>query len=375
MMKASPTGIYVHVPFCIKKCAYCDFCSFPISSFDSCVRERYIDALINEISSYREHKISVDTVFIGGGTPSLLTPDELLKIKTSIDESFCVMPNAEFTVEVNPATDLKSKILDFKSLGVNRISIGLQSIHENELKILGRIHSYSDFFETYDAARRAGVDNINVDLMYAIPEQTVSSFDATLSSVLSLSPEHISLYSLILEENTPLWKRRQTLALPDEDKECEMYYSAADKLRGAGYSHYEISNYALQGRECKHNLKYWHTEDYIGVGLAAHSFFRGVRYANTSVLENYIKSGTSDRIEELISGEDRRFEYAMLHLRLARGFSLSEYKKLFGVDFILPRRDLVEKFVEGGYLIYDGERIFLSEKGFYLSNYILSALL
>ncbi|MBO5906869.1 MAG: radical SAM family heme chaperone HemW [Clostridia bacterium] len=375
-MKTKPIGLYVHIPFCIKKCAYCDFCSFPTSSVDISLTEEYVDALVEEIESYRELNLTLDTVFIGGGTPSLLSVHQLAKIMRSVEKAFRLLPNTEVTLEANPATELQKKALDLKTLGVNRISIGLQSIHENELKILGRIHSYNDFLDTYKAVRDAGIGNVNVDLMYAIPEQTLMSLDKTLSEIISHRPEHISLYSLILEEGTPLYNKRPSLTLPSEDEECDMYYHAAEKLRGAGYSHYEISNYSLNSRECRHNLKYWHCEDYIGVGLAAHSCFQGVRYANTTSLSGYINDKSHRRIKsDVLSFDDRRFEYAMLGLRLKEGISLSEYEKSFGEDFMATRTELVTKLSVGGYLTVGDGRISLTEQGFYVSNHILAELI
>ncbi len=374
-MKTDGIGIYIHIPFCVSKCAYCDFCSFPSRSLDVGKREAYIDALLVEIDSYKGLGLSADTVFIGGGTPSLLKPRELLKIREHIDNSFTLAQDAEFTMEVNPKTGLGDNISAYRAAGVNRISIGLQSIHQNELNLLGRIHSYEDFLDTYNAARSAGINNVNVDLMYGIPEQTAQSFEQTLSAVLSLNPQHISLYGLILEENTPFFDIKDSLPLPSEEGECDMYYFAARRLSDAGYNHYEISNYAKPGLECKHNLKYWQCKEYIGLGLSAHSYFNGTRFANTNLLEDYITKRNVRIKSDRLTQEDARFEYAMLHLRLFDGFSVSEYKRLFDEDFLLPRRELLEQLSNGGYLNLEGDRISLTETGFYVSNYILSELL
>ena len=370
-MKADAVGLYVHIPFCKRKCNYCDFCSF--SDIKKEQREKYIDCLIAEIRSYKkEPKIIVDTIFFGGGTPSLLEPQELSNICAAIYDSFSVTEGAELTLEVNPKTLSEEKCKAYKALGVNRISIGMQSIHENELKKLGRIHSFSDFSDSYRLAA-SYFDNLSVDLMYGIPEQTMESFGATLDAVISLLPKHISVYGLMLEEGTPFYSMRDTLDLPSEDEECDMYLLAAKKLGAAGYSHYEISNYAVEGFECRHNLKYWHAEEYIGVGLAAASYF-DLRYVNTKNFDEYL-SGRGANYNREYEAPDCKTEYIMLRLRLSEGISLSHYKERFGEDFIPPRRELIEKYKSFGYLEYDKDTLRLTEKGFYVSNYIISELI
>ena len=242
-MTTEPIGLYVHIPFCKKKCAYCDFVSFG-DALDK-YEDTYVSALVNEIYEYqREEKIAVDTVFFGGGTPSVISAISFEKIAKALNEVFDILPSAEFTLEANPKTLTEEKLEIYTGRGVNRISLGLQSIRENEMKILGRIHNFDDFLHSYELCRNAKITNINVDLMYAIPEQTLDSFADTLKTVIALSPEHISAYSLILEEGTQLYNRRNYLTFPSEDEECEMYYMAARMLKNAGYEHYEISNYA-----------------------------------------------------------------------------------------------------------------------------------
>ena len=285
-MTTKPIGLYVHIPFCVRKCNYCDFCSFDISSVTW--KEQYLKALESEIRSYTERNIAVDSIFIGGGTPSLLTPDEFGLITEAIKDSFDVLPDVEFTVEANPGTLNEEKLAAFVRCGVNRLSMGLQSIHENELKTLGRIHNFDDFKHSFTIARKIGINNINVDLMYGIPHQTIDSFSKTLESVCDLLPEHISLYGLIIEEGTPFYKMQRELPLPTEDTECDMYYFAAKYLRKLGYFHYEISNYAKAGMECQHNLKYWRCEEYIGVGLNAHSYLDSKRFYNSENADEYI---------------------------------------------------------------------------------------
>lgn len=374
-MKADAIGLYVHIPFCLRKCNYCDFCSF--DSLENGVRENYISSLIKEIKSYRrEEKIAVDTIFFGGGTPSLLEPCEFESIVTAIRETFSVSSNCEFTVEVNPKTANVEKMLLFKTQGVNRISIGLQTIHENERKILGRIHDYHDFADAYSAALESGISNVSVDVMYGIPEQTKFSFLETLGFVVSLNPSHISVYGLILEEGTRFWDSRDELSLPNEDGECEMYYSACEYLKKNGYSHYEISNYSKPGFESKHNLKYWRNEGYIGVGISAYSYFEGHRYGNTKIMSEYLSEEKAQYIsDDVIDSEVCAFEYAMLRFRLKEGISLSEYKNKFGFDFICSREDKIKEYIKCGYMKKTDDRLFLTEKGFYVSNAILAELL
>ncbi len=306
----------------------------------------------------------------------MLTPNEMERVVLAIKDSFLVAPDVEFTVEANPKTLNEEKLRKYLDLGVNRLSIGLQSIHENELKILGRIHNYKDFADMYTLARRCGIGNINIDLMYGIPEQSKDSFAETLRSVVELSPEHISLYGLILEEGTPFFEKKNELPLPGEDTECDMYYFAADFLREKGYSHYEISNYAKDGRECRHNLKYWQNEEYIGVGLSAYSYFEGKRFGNTKSFNEYLSgSYTEYSSEEIIDGDSEAYEFVMLGLRLAKGISLSEYRQKFDVDFMVGIEEAVQSYINQGYVSLEGDRLSLTDKGFYISNYLLTELL
>ena len=373
-MTTNPVGLYLHVPFCVSKCNYCDFCSFPIGRCDWV--DNYIDALLTDIQSYKDEHICLDSIFIGGGTPSLLSTENFERIVHAVNECFEILPDCEFTVEANPGTLDADKLKTFHRLGVNRLSLGLQSIHENELKKLGRIHSYEDFLNSYTLARKIGFENINVDLMYAIPEQTIDSFKNTLENVITLCPQHISLYGLIIEEETPFFKNFDNLNLPGEDSECNMYSLACDMMRKAGYRHYEISNYAFRGKESRHNLKYWRCDDYIGVGLSAHSCFRGVRYANPDNVGEYL-ADPKGRIgcEDPISQNDRAYEFVMLGLRLGDGFSLDEFKVKFGYDFLSDREKTVKSLVSAGYAFINDNRLALTERGMYVSNAILTDLI
>ena len=373
-MKAKCCGLYVHIPFCLRKCAYCDFCSFISADFPE--KAEYIDRLCREIDSYGGKGICLDTIFFGGGTPSLLTGDEFGKIVSHIRSAFSLADDLEFTIESNPKTLSTEKLNAYVKAGVNRISIGLQSANDNELLALGRIHTYSEFLDSYNLAREAGIKNINVDLMYGIPEQDMQSFLNTLNKVVELSPEHISLYGLILEEGTPLYENISNYSMPTEDDECDMYYLATDYLRKAGYSHYEISNYAREGFECRHNLKYWQCDEYIGVGISAYSCFGGKRYGNTTERNVYLCSDCGITIyEECLTQEALAYEYVMLGLRLACGFSLNEYKERFGIDFTLGREEKINSFIESGYLSLFNGRLFLTERGFYVSNTIINELI
>ena len=374
-MTTDSIGLYVHVPFCKAKCNYCDFVSF--SNVGSDIRREYLERLCEEIRSYRRTpKIKIDTVFFGGGTPSTLLPEELSLVLKCIHESFEISEGAEITLEANPKTLDREKLLSAVLHGVNRVSLGLQSIHENELKTLGRIHSYEDFLTTLSLVRSVGITNINVDLMYGIPHQTKDSFRKTLDAVIALDVPHISAYGLIIEEGTPFFEKRDELPLPSEDDEADMYEEAIDTLLSRGYSHYEISNYARSGFECRHNLKYWRDEEYIGVGIAAHSYFEGKRYSNPVCFNEYLSEFFINyRQEEIITKADEEYEYAMMRLRLKEGIDLLEYSGKFGKDFFCGREAFIDRYISAGILAVDDGRLHFTDRGFYLSNTVLSDIL
>ena len=374
-MATDGIGLYIHIPFCKRKCNYCDFPSF--QGISQTEKKKYVDALISEINSYsRPEKIKVNTVFIGGGTPSLLGGEEMGRVLSSVYESFEISEDAEISMEANPGTLTLENAIAYRSSGINRISIGSQSFCENELKKLGRIHNSGAISEAVAIAREAGFSNINLDLMYGIPEQTMDSFKRSLDSLIALSPEHVSVYGLIIEEGTPFFRGLTELRLPTEDAECDMYYLAAQLLSDNGYRHYEISNYAKEGYECRHNLKYWRDEEYIGVGLAAHSYFGKKRYSNPVTLDEYFSFERERYIStEDIDREANAYEYVMMHLRLSEGFSLSEYKERFGTAFTDGREQTLSRFIELGYLMLTDGRISLTERGFYVSNAILTELI
>lgn len=373
-MTTKPIGIYVHIPYCVRKCNYCDFCSRGIGK--GAVPDTYIERLVSEIEAYSGEGCAANTLYFGGGTPSLLSPLQLERVVNTLGRIFTFDNSTEFTFEANPGTLDEMKLRDFHTLGVNRLSLGLQSTHRRELSALGRIHTYEDFLDCFLSARAVGFDNINVDLMYGIPHMTASSFRETLLRVTDLSPEHLSLYGLILEEGTPFYSVKDTLPLPNEDAECDMYYEAADILASRGYSHYEISNYTKTGCESRHNLKYWKREEYLGFGASAASYYRSRQFSNTENIDEYISSvGKDYKTEEFIDTASLAYEYAMLRLRLKEGISLSAYRDAFGYDFLERRRDTVDRLVKAGLATLDKDRFALSERGFYVSNSILTEIL
>lgn len=367
-------GLYLHVPFCVQKCLYCDFCSFAGAKENI---GAYVDRLCKDVKEYGEKCASyeVDTVYFGGGTPTLLPINEFNRIIDSIYKNYSLTDNVEISCECNPATATLDYFKDMRALGINRLSIGLQSVHDNELRALGRIHSYSDFVDTFKAARDAGFDNISADLMYGIPNQTEKSFEGSIQTLVSLSPEHISAYGLKIEDGTPFGKMRENLSLPDEDAEYNMYMMLSHYLPENGYAKYEISNFSKQGRESMHNLKYWLGDDYLGFGVAAHSYFGGERFANSRDFFAYL--GNADIIESRcnISASERMTELVMLRMRLSRGVSHSEFFNLFGQRFESLYGSRLKKYIEGGYVVTDENYTFFTDKGFFVSNYILSDLL
>ena len=370
-MTTDRLGLYVHIPYCVRKCNYCDFCSLPNGRGG--VPTEYIEALIKEILSYKDKEIgAIDTVYFGGGTPSLLSPSEIQKIMDAVREVFDISENAEITFEANPGTLTRDKAVAFKSCGFNRVSLGLQSIHEKEMKKLGRIHNYQDFLTTFSLLREVGFANISVDLMYGIPYQTKESFAESVRALVSLSPEHISAYGLMVEEGTPFYND-SALELPTLDEECDMYDLGRTILADAGYEHYEISNYARAGYRSRHNSLYWHLGEYVGIGAAAHSFFGGKRFFNTDNVDEYILGSAAIEIED--GDVDLSYEYAMLALRLKEGFSLSEYRERFDRSFTDGKEDILGRLEEEGLITLSGGRIALTERGFYLSNSILVEIL
>lgn len=374
-------GIYIHIPFCRRKCAYCDFYSY--SPRDTRVYTAYTNALLAHMKSYRTvgADYSPDTVFIGGGTPTVLPPEEMLRIIRGVKSSFKLVKDAEFTMECNPATADYETLRRYRRAGVNRLSIGLQSANIHELQALGRLHSLREFDDCFRDAREAGFDNINIDLMYGIPYQTRYSWAQTLEFAVSRSPEHISLYNLKLEPGTPLAENASDYIFPDEDSEYAMYSYAVRFLASRGYAQYEISNFARPGRECLHNLKYWHCEEYLGFGPSAHSYFTDVRFSFKPSVENYIKC-IEGRINDEMTEDyeeiplrERLGEYIMLRMRLTEGIDKREFFRVFGRDFEMTYGSKLQKYIAGGYVENTGDRYRFTTAGMFVSNYILSDIL
>ena len=369
-------GIYIHIPFCRRKCLYCDFCSF--TGIDAATRSRYVDALVRELRSYSAPlaPYTVNTVFIGGGTPSLLAAEEAERVFDALRTCFDLAPDAEITSEVNPATADGEKLARWRAAGVNRLSIGVQSFSDTELRALGRLHTADEAEAFYRAARRAGFANIGLDLMYGIPGQTAASLAETLRRAVALSPEHISAYSLQVEEGTPFYDRRETLALPGDDENADLYDLVTRELASAGYRHYEISNYAKPGYESRHNLRYWRMSPYIGVGVAAYSYFEGARYGHGRDLAAYLADDFSRRPPAEPRGDgDTEEEYIMLALRLADGIDDEDFRRTFGVTFTERYGARMAPFVAEGLATRTGRGWALTERGMYVSLALLAEIL
>lgn len=368
-------GLYIHIPFCVAKCIYCDFLSGP-ADYDA--RERYVKALCGEIENFAKEEgrvYEVKTVFFGGGTPSVLENELMEQILSTISKNFQVKRDCEFTIECNPGTVNYDKLRLYKDFGVNRLSFGLQSADDDELKRLGRIHSFSDFLESYELALRVGFNNINVDIMSGLMNQTVESYLNTLNKVLPLKPAHISAYSLIIEEGTPLYSMYSAgnIVLPDEETERQMYYDTLRILSEYGYHRYEISNYAMEGHECRHNITYWRRGEYKGFGVGAASLLDNIRYANTSDMKEYL-AGVKP-VSEILTVEDCMAEFAFLGLRMMRGIDTEEFYGIFNRDFYDVYGDVVAEHTSKGLLNKEGSRIKLTEKGIDVSNYVFSDFL
>ena len=384
-----PLEIYIHIPFCIKKCAYCDFLSAHSTEEE---RERYVNLLCEEIaaSSVRAKEYEVVTVFFGGGTPSILKGDQIEKILKVLRERFVIAENAEITLEMNPGTVTGEKLEIYKRAGINRLSIGLQSVHNEELKMLGRIHTYEEFLESYHMAREVGFDNMNVDLISAIPGQTVESWRKTLSTILELKPEHISAYSLILEPGTPFYELyakendKVEKLLPDEEAERQMYRQTKVMLKEAGYERYEISNYSRSGFECRHNVGYWTGTEYLGIGLGASSYINGCRFHNTADFHTYVTShlereeefeATLRQEKEQLSVKSRMEEFMFLGLRLTRGVSAEGFITRFGQSIRNVYGEVIESLERDGLMEHGNGWYRLTERGLDLSNYAMSRFL
>ncbi len=367
------TGIYIHVPLCLSKCHYCDFCSK--ARADEETKSLYTQRLCEEIRVCADrmgdrHPVA-DTVYFGGGTPTLLSPKQFAEILDTVNDCFGIQEDAEITAEANPKTADLEKLIEMRALGINRLSIGMQSVHDNELRALGRIHDFEDFCNIYLDARCAGFDNISADLMYGIPEQTIESFGQSLETLAVMHPEHISSYCLTVEDGTNFGKRRDSLVLPDEDTVSDMYALMTETLSKYGYEKYEISNFAHNGQVSRHNLKYWKREDYLGFGPAAHSFFGDARYSNSRDIEAYLCGDDIRDSYEKIHPREAVDEYVMLRMRLCEGINIPEFEELFRLDFMKTFGDSFKRFAPE-YVYIDKKTCRFTDKGMFVSNYILS---
>ena len=373
-------GLYIHIPFCKQKCYYCDFVSY---AKNEKFFERYIEALLEEMNNFFDNNdIEIKTIYIGGGTPSIIDAKYIEKIMNFFKEKDLLKKTKEITIEVNPGTVDEEKIKCYKKAGINRLSIGLQSTDDNMLKKIGRIHCYKDFLNTYKFAKEAGFDNINVDIMIGLPKQKISDVKNTLEKIINLEPEppkHISVYSLIVEENTPIEKmiNEGTLELPNEENERNMYWYVKNFLELNGYNHYEISNFSKDGYESIHNSDCWKQKEYIGFGVAAHSFINDVRFGNTSNLDEYLRNCENkdfennriiDEVEKDLFSKEQ--EFMLVGLRMIDGVSIQEFKNKFGENPIFVFKSELSKLVEDGLLMVDFDRIKLTNRGLDLANLV-----
>ena len=369
--------LYIHIPFCKKKCKYCDFLSGPSTTDE---RESYVKSLCQDIRSYAHlaKACRVISIFVGGGTPSTLTAFQMQQIFSAVRDTFVVEENAEITVEMNPGTVDREKLSGYKKCGINRLSIGLQSTKNRELQILGRIHTYEEFLNTYSLARKVGFNNINADLIIGLPKQTIADVENSVNELVNLKLEHISVYSLILEEGTMLEElvRSGKLKLPEDKEERNMYWKVKNILEKNGYNHYEISNFAKHGSESKHNLDCWKQKEYVGFGVAAHSYTNGVRYSNIENIEEYIKNYEEGKEEDNFVFHEKQThnmkvkEYMMLGLRKIEGVCIQEFKEKFAANPIFVFKTELEKLVNEELLEVNGDYIKLTNKGLDLANLV-----
>jgi len=396
----TPIEIYIHIPFCVKKCLYCDFLS---GVFDEKMQRRYVAALCTEIKymapGFKESEVV--TIYVGGGTPSWLSEDLMDDIITTVKQSFHVNPLAEISVECNPGTLSSEKLNLYRSIGINRLSIGLQSANDDELKELGRIHDYNRFLHTFDLVRKAGFDNVNVDVMTGLPHQTIEKLEKTLSAVTMLRPEHISAYSLIIEKGTPFYEKykfdavKQQAGMPTEDlptdeESYKLYKFTMDYLAKKGYQRYEISNYARNGKVCRHNLGYWDRVPYLGLGLGAASLIDNVRTSNIRDIYKYVE--TSEAIaagktvesefnspyaqtQEILSKKDAMEEFMFLGLRKIDGVARSDFQKMFGIDIEAIYGPILTALRNEGFMDAKEGRLFLTDIGIDVSNQVLAKFL
>lgn len=386
MNKTYEKGIYIHIPFCVHKCIYCDFLSAPA---DDAVKYAYTKALINEIRNTADKQVidkqindnqtrdKITSIFFGGGTPSVLPDGCIADILMAVRDCFDIEDDAEITMECNPGTVNESRLSEYRAAGVNRLSFGLQSADNNELKMLGRIHTFEQFVESFRLARKAGFNNINVDLMSAIPGQTEATLENTFDKVMALQPEHISVYSLILEDGTYLADNIDKFPpVPDEDEDRRMYHMTNERFHSAGYERYEISNYSRKGFECRHNLLYWNRGEYYGFGCSAAGFIGNERYSDIRDVKKYIElNGDIEKLHEnieILTKEDAIEEFMFLGLRKMAGVDVMDFQRRFGVPIENVYAKEIEHNVDKGLLIRQGDMLKLTEYGIDICNTVMS---
>lgn len=369
-------GIYIHIPFCKQKCFYCDFCSFANKNE---MQGKYVETVINEIKNItHKEKYTVTTIYLGGGTPSILNPNYIKNILQEIKSSFEILDDAEITIEINPGTVNEEKLKRYKEYGINRLSIGLQSANDKILKNIGRIHDYKQFEETFFYARKCGFKNINVDLMIGLPTQAIEDVKQTLEKIIQKNPEHISVYSLIIEEETIIEKliNENKLQLPDEETERIMYWTVVNELKENGYNQYEISNFSKKTYESKHNTNCWKQKQYIGLGTSAHSYLNKKRYSNTNNIEEYIKNIQENNISKNITiheeqtEESTMNEYMLLGLRMIQGININEFKKKFKIDPTIKYKEILEKLQKENLIQITETSIKLTKQGIDFGNIV-----
>ena len=366
-------GLYIHIPFCVRKCKYCNFNSFKLNIDE---KKKYLSALSKEMELYKEKigQKEIDSIFVGGGTPSILNEEEIKILFDNINLNFKIKEDAEITMECNPGTLTLNKLKTMKKCGVNRLSIGLQAVQNHHLKYIGRIHTFEEFEKNYHEAKKVGFDNINIDLMYALPNQTKEDWMESLEKVVNLNPTHISAYSLILEENTELFDmyERKEFKLLDEDTDIEMYEYTINYLKSHGYNQYEISNYAKKGFECKHNILYWKCENYVGIGTSASGFLDEIRYNNLCEIDKYeelILNGKKPiEWEEKLSIKDKIEESIFLGLRMNEGIKFKDFKNKYDFNFLEEYKNEIEKLTKLQLIDINETGMKLTQKGKEISN-------
>ena len=373
-------GLYVHIPFCERKCNYCDF--YSVSKSDI-VEKQYIKALLEEIKSYKNisKDYVVDSIFIGGGTPSYLNHENIGLILDEIKNIFILSDDIEVTMEANPNSITLDKVINYKKYGINRMSVGIQSLDKDILKIIGRLHNSKEALEAIDTIKKAGINNINVDIMFNIPGQELSSIQSTLKQVIDKDIEHISFYSLKLEEGTPMYKMEESgiIKMVDDDIERNMYYEGRELMENNGYYQYEISNFSKPGYECRHNIKYWTGGEYIGFGPFAHSCFKDNRFNNISDIKRYCENMNEPNkyrhLNEVLDKESKMFEYIMLRLRMNSGFIIEDFNGEFNIDFMKKYKNQIDSLLKYQLIDIDNGKVKLTKKGMDVSNYVFEEFL